>query len=674
MVEYTVRERFCLSNEMKTHLKEQPVKFGFGIFGEAVFYRTYSRLNPDGTQEQWADTVIRVVEGIMSIRKDYYIRNRLPWSDVMWRDFAADMALYMFNMYFLPAGRGLWAMGTNLVYNRGSAALYNCAAVDTSDLIEAATWTMDMLMHGCGIGANVAWTGCPIYKVDKESNSQVFIIPDSREGWVQALKLLLNSYIPINDARCPYPKFDYSSIRPAGTPLKTFGGIASGYKPLEDMLLRIENTLDRYMNGELSPTRVCADIINYIGVCVVAGNVRRSSEILLGDASNREFFDLKNYEKNPDRANYGWMSNNSILLKRSQDFESIPDIAKRIQNNGEPGILNIINIQKFGRYGDVMADNATLCNPCGEIPLESYETCNLAECFPTKSITIDNENNIHGKDIFMKALEYAAFYTSTIALLPTHQPKTNAIISRNRRIGVSLSGIADLLEHIGAAHTTRLLRDGYRHVKDCNIRFARDAGVPASIRVTTVKPSGSISQLTGVSSGMHFPTFRYAIRRMRVSNTTPFYRALITANVPHEPAIGEESVTEVFEFPIDQSGGVVRSATEVSAWEQFALLAMLQREWADNMVSCTVYYNPQTEAHQIEKMLGQYLPIIKSVSMLPHTEEGKYQQMPYQGISKEEYDRRVKEIGRIDWSAFIFGDATEPKYCTNDTCDYKVQK
>jgi ribonucleoside-diphosphate reductase alpha chain len=209
-----------------------------------------------------------------------------------------------------------------------------------------------------------------------------------------------------------------------------------------------------------------------------------------------------------------------------------------------------------------------------------------------------------------------------------------------------------------------MLREGYKIVRETNSMLAKQAGIPDSIRVTTIKPSGSVSQLAGVSSGMHFPTFKYAIRRMRVGNTSPICKVLQDAGVPNEPD-QFSSGTTVFSFPIDQ--GATRPATSVSAWEQFAFLAMLQREWADNMVSCTVYFN-KDEADQVEYMLGQFAPVIKSVSMLPHSDGGSYPQMPYEGVTREKYTTLLDSLPPIDWSTFVGSDGVEEKFCSNDSC------
>ena len=646
-----VGERFELEAQVCAALQQKRPEFGFGGFGEATYYRTYSRRKADGSQEHWADTVIRVTNGVMSVRKQHYANNRLRWEEGYWQAYAAEMAETMFAMKWLPPGRGLWAMGTEYVYARGGAALNNCGAVDTSDLPAAADWAMDMLMCGVGVGFNTAWEGTNVHVPDK-SRPVPFVIPDSREGWVVSVRRLIESYTKEG----VWFAFDYGVIRPAGSPIRGFGGTASGPAPLKTLHRRIENYLDAFCAGKTDATRCTADIFNAIGACVVAGNVRRSAEIALGSADDGTFLELKDYTRHPERAEIGWISNNTVVLEKTEDFGRLPTVAEKIIANGEPGIMNLMNVRKYARYGRESQDQAWLANPCAEIPLESYELCNLAEAFPSRCA--DEED-------FYRVLDYATFYASTVALLPTHRPETNAIIVRNRRIGVSLSGVADMLDALGATELTRRLRRGYKIVRAVNRRLASDAGVPASIRVTTIKPSGTISQLAGVSSGMHFPTFQYALRRMRVGNDSAFCRALKDAGVPHEPD-AYSAETTVFAFPIDQ--GRTRKANEVSAWEQFAFLAMLQREWSDNMVSCTVYFDPETEGPQIERMLAQFAPVIKSVSMLPHSETGAYKQMPYEGISREVYDVKVLQMPRIDWAAFSDSDGIESRFCSDDGC------
>jgi len=646
----------------KDELLQKTPMFGFNGLGEVVFRRTYSRNN-----ETWNDVVIRVIEGVLSVRKEHFARNFLEWDDKTWQPYARDMALSLFDMEWLPPGRGLWMMGTEFAYERGSAALNNCAAIDTKeDIVHCAEWTMDFLMNGVGVGFSTNWRGTAT-QPDK-TDFEIFVVPDSREGWVESLIKLMCAYIDSpKHGKNKYPKFDYSAIRKEGEPIKGFGGTSSGSKPLEKMHDRIDEFLTAFCVGKLdkvvdnyvdkkkedgtsewvkeqvsiskdySHTRLIADIFNAIGACVVAGNVRRSAEICLGDVEDVDFINLKNYELNPERQDIGWMSNNSVVLKSDQnyeDFSYIPEMAKRIINNGEPGMINLYNIQKYARYGKEKPDQATLVNPCGEIPLCSAEMCNLAETFPPRCINSER---------FYKALQYATFYASTVSLLPTHRPETNAIIAKNRRIGVSISGIAQWASNQSLVQSewgemnytkmTHYLREGYKVVRLENEKLAALAGVPASIRVTTIKPSGSISLLTGCTPGVHYPVSRFAIRRIRVSKDSPLVPALIAAGISYEDDTYSEN-TYVFSFAIDH--GNVRSSDEVSPWEQFSVVAMLQKCYSDNCVSATIYFDKVKDAPDVEKMLAMYIPILKSVSMLPHSGHG-YKQAPYEPITEEQY-------------------------------------
>lgn len=299
-----------------------------------------------------------------------------------------------------------------------------------------------------------------------------------------------------------------------------------------------------------------------------------------------------------------------------------------------------------------------------EICLENYELCNLSEAFPPRC---------KNKERFFNALKYSTFYSSTVSLLPTHRPETNAVIARNRRIGVSISGIAQWASgevdkewgNMNYTKMTKFLRDGYKIVRDYNTLLAEQAGVPASIRVTTIKPSGSISLLTGVTPGVHYPVSRYAIRRMRIGKDSPLVQPLIDANIPYEPDTYSDN-TLVFEFAIDH--GNVRPCEEVSPWEQFSLVAMLQRTFVDNCVSATIYFNKEKDGSDVEKLLAMFIPVLKSVSMLPHSGHG-YKQAPYEPVDRETYLRRRDAYTIPDFNK-VRGNVPEgSKYCSGDKCE-----
>ena len=224
-----VKQRFCLPTEVVEELKQMTPEFGYNGLGELVFRRTYSRDNED-----WADVVVRVVEGCLSIRKEHFYRSSLGWDDSEWQPYAKAMAISLFKMEWLPPGRGLWMMGTDFVYERGSMALYNCSACDTAeDLVWAAEWAMDCLMNGVGVGFSTHWRGTA--SVPDKEDCEPHVVGDSREGWIASLISLMTSYIESpKHGKSKFPKFDYSQVRPSGLPIKGFGGTSSGSEPLRE--------------------------------------------------------------------------------------------------------------------------------------------------------------------------------------------------------------------------------------------------------------------------------------------------------------------------------------------------------------------------------------------------------------------------------------------------------
>jgi intein/homing endonuclease len=1140
-----VVERFVLNPETKALLYSMEPEFGYGEYGKFVYYRTYSRVKKDGTQEHWADTVIRVIEGVMSIRKDWYVKTRVHWDEEQWQRIASGMALSLFKMQWLPPGRGLWAMGSDFVYERGGMALYNCAYTELGqDYPRDLEWLMDSLMHGVGVGFRPIRDDTLLLRVPEGRYS--YVIGDTRESWCESVRALLKAYRNGSSQ----PVFDYSAIRPRGLPIRGFGGVASGPEPLIELHKQIIELSERYIRSQdlysedsYDSVMYLTDLANLIGCCVVAGNVRRSAEIALGSLSDPVFADLKNYDRYPYRAGHGWMSNNSVTLVDDEDFESLGEIAERVKRNGEPGYINLRNF-KYGRIGKddfLPLDHATGINPCitgdtkvmiadgrgfvpidsllgtdvdvycindkdevvirrmrnpritghkvkilkvtfdsgdsiritenhkfmlrdrtfkeakdltfgdqlavvnryipiecegesywdkyigigysgnisaehriigehkygplgnshihhidkdklnnspenlelkdandhlsdhsqgidnpnwggltneellqaginlcqksgrrfskkewqslgpiksfsdfrksrfgsitvfayhcadmagvkneavdprtlrflidvlkqgyeaeivgdtvfvtktceackkdfeieatrreqgccghscantlrdytkasntfrethakkkegireqqldiytqlrqqlgcipkkkewitackeqgvspeisrasspfrdyselqwaarshnhrvvsvvedgyenvyngtvddyhnfivggweemtpfgrlvqrgivnpqcGEIPLENKEVCNLAETLPTRC---------ESDEQWYDACQYATIYSSAVSLLPTHQPETNRVVARNRRIGVGIIDFTGWKHQIGLHQVTRRLREGYRIVRETNGFLSAEAGVPAAIRVTTVKPGGTTPKLAGRTSGAGYPTFIFTLRRTRVAEGSNIASILMKAGVPYEKDVVSKG-TLVFEMPIKQ--GPAKPASDVTLWEQAMNLQLLQREWSDNAVSNTLYfkpkwvlveliednhwerlllhvanpakilesenevfvfpeqkiikqgnnvlvfeYNPAHEEDDIEAVLSAIAPMTKSVSLLPHTPNGVYPQMPEEGISENEYFSRLSEIKTIDWSLLKNSDGEDELYCSGGACE-----
>lgn len=737
-----VIHRFELNDRSEDYLRSLIPPFGYDGFGELIYFRTYSRVMNDGGQEDWADTVIRNINGTFSIRKDFYLKNHIPWEESKWQEYARGFGEYLFRMKWMPPGRGLWAMGSDFVYERGAMALYNCAYTNLGcgeDFADDIGWLMDSLMHGVGVGFGPLRDGLSFQKPSAGKFDN--IIPDTREGWVDSAVKILLAYI----LGCQLPYNIYDRIRPAGLPIKGFGGISSGPEPLRSLHEQLIEQCELFLAGEIDVVEFKTNVANIVGCCVVAGNVRRSAELATGSVWDQIFMNLKNYSLYPKRSEWGWMSNNSVLLDNDEDFDQLGEIARRVIHNGEPGAINRRNL-KLARIGKAQnglrTDYAVGFNPCGEIPLEHREVCNLSETLPTMC---------NGPDEWYKACEYAAFYSSTVALLPTHQPSTNRVVARNRRIGVGIIDFTGWIHAEGVHKVTRYLRTGYNNVTETNKWLNAEAGVPEAIRKTCVKPGGTTPKLPGKTSGAGYPTHKWTIRRVRVQQNTPFHALLVKANIPYEKDFYSAN-TDCFEYPIVQ--GPAKPAEEISIWQQAMNIVLLQREWADNAVSNTIYFRPKwkltdhykiaegdnpcgeiekyiglpplariVEAGQseyivpeqlkivlvykkrgesfkmldgseivvqeerklieakfyeydtrheeddIEPVLSSIIPLCKSISLLPHTPQGVYKQMPEEGISSEEYERRVSQISEINWSELRGSDGIDERYCVGPTCE-----
>lgn len=361
---------FKLDEEFLNNYKgRQP---DWGPLGYITYKRTYARIiEKENRKEEFWETIRRVVEGCYSIQKEHCIKLSLPWTDEKAQKSAQIMFKKIWNFKFLPPGRGLWMMGTEFIARHGSMSLNNCGFASTEDInlkhAKAFSFCMDGLMLGVGLGFDTKGAGKIVIKKPAEGHFD-FQIPDSREGWVDSLKLMLEAYFLGKQV----PKYDFSLIRPSGEPIRGFGGIASGPNPLKQMLEDIQNILKARIGQKITSVDI-VDIMNYIGKCVVAGNVRRSAEIALGDPTDLAFVTCKQDEE--ALYSHRWASNNSVFAVKGLDYSFI---ANQIAVNGEPGIFWLENAKAYSRMGDApdFKDKKVAgVNPCGEQSLESFELC-----------------------------------------------------------------------------------------------------------------------------------------------------------------------------------------------------------------------------------------------------------------------------------------------------------
>lgn len=670
---------FKISEDFVSSYRDKKPPFGYrdaggNSVGEITFLRTYSRKKADGSKETWADVCERVINGMYSLQKDHCLKNRLPWNGVKAQASAKEAFDRLFNLKWTPPGRGLWVMGTDIVnVQRNSAALQNCAFVSTSEMTkdnpaEPFAFLMEASMLGVGVGFDDkgADKDFTIYSPNPDAK-YVYTIDDTREGWRDSTVALINSYLKPDQYTLD---FNYSLIRPFGSPIKTFGGTASGPEPL----IKLHTAINKLFEGRSGEklTRVdIADIGNLIGVCVVSGNVRRSAELLIGRHDDKDFLNLKNHLEFPERNSYdpekpgwAWMSNNSIETTVGADISHIVD---GIALNGEPGVIWMDMSRKYGRLADPPNNKdwrVAGYNPCAEQSLESYECCTLVETYLNRHDSIED---------YKRTLKFAYLYAKTVTLLPTHWEKTNAIMQRNRRIGTSMSGIANFADIHGIPVLREWMNQGYETVKRYDNVYSEWFGIRESIKMTTIKPSGTVSILAGESPGVHWtPGGEYFDRAIRFGNDDPMLPLFKMANYRVEPASESPDTTSVVFFPIKSSAK--RSEKDVTIFEKMAIAATAQRYWSDNSVSVTISFDSEKEKDQVSTVLHMYDGQLKTVSFLPQGND-TYPQMPYTQISDIDYENAKKKLFPIDFSGVYAGmaaDAIGESYCTTDSCEIKL--
>lgn len=649
-------------NFMSDYIGKQP---DWGPLGYVTYKRTYARpIEDEKRTEEWWETCQRVVEGTYNIQKDWCERNVVPWQGNKAQRSAQEMFRLMWDFKFLPPGRGLWMMGTPFVEQKGGAALNNCAFVSTkqlsTDFAEPFTFLMDVSMLGVGVGGDTKGAGTVKIREPRQGN-YTFTVEDSREGWVEIVRTVLNAYVGKGSLPA---EIDYSKVRPYGEPIKGFGGTASGPGPLRELveehipsiLLPLGRSEDAITGGAI------VDLFNAIGRCVVSGNVRRSAEIMFGDPSDREFLELKDPELHQEELNkWRWASNNSVFADVGMDYT---EVARRTAKNGEPGYLWLETARNYGRlcdppnYKDRQAEGA---NPCSEQTLESYELCCLVETFPARHETLEE---------YQRTLKFAYLYAKTVTLLPTHNARTNAVMLRNRRIGTSQSGIAQSFKRHGIREHYRWCDEGYKYLRDLDRIYSEWLCIPQSRKITSVKPSGTVSLLPGATPGVHFPYGEYYWRTIRFDSGSELVEALRRAGYRIEQ--GETETTSVVYFPIKEEN-FFRARGDLSIWEQLEITAQMQHYWADNQVSVTVTFKPE-EADQIKTALEFYETRLKSVSFLPLVEHG-FKHAPYQKMEggKEEYEKAVKKLKPIKLKKVQETEGFKQKFCDSDVCEIPLK-
>jgi len=646
-----------LSNDFLAQYKTKQPNWGFNGLGYIVYKRTYARQLPDGNKEEWWQTVARCIDGAQAIGARYTQSEAERLFDLV------------FNLKCNFAGRMLWQLGTPTVERFGANSLLNCwwvAITEPEDFL----FIFENLMLGGGVGFSVRRedihelprikAGVKItHNQEKDAD---FIVPDSREGWIETLWKVLEAHFITGKS------FSYSTIlvRGAGEPIGGFGGTASGPQILHEGLDQIAEVL-RSREGKKLRSIDVLDICNIIGSVVVAGNVRRSAEIAIGDPDDYLFIRAKNWStgKVP---NYRKHSNNTI---GADSYEHIsPEVwslgyeidPKTGVAKGEPyGFFNLPLSQKYGRLNDPpRKDNCLGLNPCAEITLSSYECCNLVELFM---------NNIESEEELWDCAKLLYKTQKAIAAMPFIHEKTNEIVHKNMRLGMGVTGICQSLDKID------WLDECYNKLRLFDAKWSAKRGWPESIKLTTVKPSGTLSLLAGATAGVHPAYSHYWIRRVQISSGDPLVKVCQNLGYSTEFLLRYDGSTDyatvVVEFPCEVDDKAIL-AEDMGVIEQLELVKKIQEVWSDNSVSVTAYYQ-QGDLDKIKEwMRKNYKKSVKSVSFLLKDKHG-FKQAPYESIDEKKYlqmSRRIKPL--TDILGFDFGgDTLNGIECEGGSCPIK---
>ena len=644
--------KFKLSDTFIEQYTEKEVPWG--PLGYVTFKRTYSRrlneFDPEAEgSEEWYQTCRRVIEGMFNMQKQHVFQLGLEWNDNKAQKTAKDAYDRLFNLKWTPPGRGLWMMGTKFIEERTAAGLFNCAFRSTKDLSTKGgylfAWMMDALMVGIGVGFDTLGANS-VTIAEPQFTNDIHIIDDSREGWVHSVKLLLDGYF----FGAQVPKFDYSSIRELGAPIRGFGGTSSGPQPLIELHQNLRELYDAKVGQQISSVDI-VDTENLIGRCVVSGNVRRSAALALGTHDDFHYLEMKNDQEK--LYHHRWGSNNSFHAVVGMDYQWH---AEQSQKNGEPGYIWLDNARTRGRMADPPRDDDRSVmgfNPCVEQQLEDAELCCLVETFPAKHDTYED---------YLKTLKIAYLYGKTVTLSNTHWPETNAKMLKNRRIGLSQSGVVQAFNKHGRREMLTWCDKAYSYVHQLDEEYSDWLCIPKSVRMTSIKPSGTVSLLNGSTPGVHFPEDEYYIRRIRFSKSNTMLDTLAEAGYNIEDDKYSPN-TVCVEFPVHEKY-FIKGKKDVSMWEQLEIAAQYQHYWADNSVSITVTFKPE-EAPQIKSALEMYETRLKAVSFLKYEETG-YEQAPYEAITKKQYDELSANIKPITRFKSASGSGT--KYCDGESC------
>ena len=596
-----------------------------------IFISRYARwVEKEKRRETWGETVKRYFDFFETQLKENNNFTVTP-------ELRSELETAVLNLEIMPSMRALMTAGEAL--RRDNTAGYNCSYIAVNR-VRAFDEILYILMCGTGVGFSVERQyveKLPTIAENFSNTDTTIIVEDSKAGWAKSYKELVSLLIGGQ-----IPRWDVSKVRAAGARLKTFGGRASGPRPLEDLFKFTVDTFKRAAGRKLTSIE-CHDLVCKVAEIVVVGGVRRSALISLSNLTDERMRDAKSgawWNENPQRA----LANNSVAYKEKPEVGVFLDewVALYKSKSGERGIFNRDacrrTVAKLGDRRDSSYEFGT--NPCSEIILRDREFCNLTE------VVVRPEDTIETLKRKVKLASILGTWQASLTNFPYLSSEWKKNCQEEALLGVSLTGI---LDNVMMRHTVdlELTLTGLKQVAiDTNKVWAGKIGINPAAAITCVKPSGTVSQLTDAASGIHPRHAEYYIRTVRADRKDPLCQMMIEMGFPCEPCVMKPEHTMVFSFPQKAEGSLTRN--DVSAITHLELWLAYQRYWCEHKPSITITVK-ENEWMDVGAFVYKYFDEISGISFLPHSDH-TYRQAPYQDCTKEEYLTALEKMPKnVDW-------------------------
>jgi ribonucleoside-diphosphate reductase alpha chain len=624
------------------------------LYQDFIHLSRYSRwLEEEGRRETWEETVNRYFNFFDEHLKGMKVK--------VTKEEREELRQAVLNLEIMPSMRSLMTAGEALI--RDNTAGYNCSYVAVNR-VRAFDEILYILMCGTGVGFSVEKQfveKLPTIAEEFTNSDTTIIVQDSKAGWAKAYKELVSLLIGGQ-----VPQWDVSKVRPAGARLKTFGGRASGPKPLEDLFQFTCDTFKRAAGRKLTSIE-CHDIVCKIAEIVVVGGVRRSALISLSNLTDDRMRNAKTgawWEANPQRA----LANNSAVYTERPEIGVFMEEWLSLYNSksGERGIFNRDATKKtVARLGDRRDPNFEFgTNPCSEIILRDRQFCNLTEVIVRVE---DTPESLKRKTRLAAIL---GTWQASLTNFPYLSSEWKKNCEEEALLGVSLTGILD--NKMMQNPSSDLLNALKQEAVSTNKEWAKRLGINPAASITCVKPSGTVSQLVDAASGIHARHAEYYIRTVRADQKDPICKLMVDLGFPHEPCVMKPEHTMVFSFPMKAEGSITRN--DMTAIEQLELWLVYQRNWCEHKPSVTITVK-EHEWMEVGAWVYKHFDEISGISFLPHSDHS-YRQAPYQDCTKEQYEEMLAKMPKtVDWSQLKKYEkedntaGTQTYACSGDKCE-----